>query len=270
MNIHNLFATILFFSLGLNAQLYASANSGSHQILDINTFKKLPDYLTLHSELNPQSCLATIDLDNTVFRPEHPALPAGENWFAHRMKEEAAKGENALARVLPEYRKLQRYVAVKPTEESVSPVIKKLQDAGYPVFALTARGPELAVPTERMLKSIGIDFSTTNIPELDSINDLSKGFVHHKGVVHCPGSKGDAVVAIAQHCNLNPAQIIHVDDAEKHVKDVGTKVTKAFPHSCYTGLRYTHCDNLGETFDPHAAQKVIQTWQARYEQHVRR
>lgn len=238
-----------------------------HVIEKVSTFNKLSDYLTLHSQITPSAALVTVDLDHTAFKPKNREQAGGELWFRNHFL--ATKD---LEKTLPLYRKLQQFLQVEPADHSVIPTIASMQKAGFPLFALTARGPEIAAHTARMLKEMGLSFKETQIPHLEAcINSLENPYLYaQEGVVHAPKGKGDALVSIFNACNLNPAQLIHIDDSQKHLDDISSKLATTYPNTHFTGLLYTGCEHLEQTYDHESTQPVIKAWHGKYLPHVNR
>lgn len=267
----HLMSIFFFVGLGVINQIH-TVEGALHQIVKSKNFQDIFFYLSK----NPAETLLAFDLDNTVMYPAGKGLVGGDHWFRYHLQKHLTQTngdyEAALKGIVRDYIELQKYVRVQSSEPDAAGIIKTIQQKGVPVFALTARHAEQTADTRRQLSEIGIDFSHTNIPNLDEINKHPVPFSHHNGIVHCPcppGNKGDALVKIVDYCGLNPKTIILVDDTLKHLQAAHTAIAKHCHSPSFIGIHYTRLEEL--RLDPHAALKELNhEFKARYWEHVRR
>ncbi len=115
--------------------------------------------------------------------------------------------------------KVETSVPVKAVQPEMIEWINYLQQRGIPVFCVTGRGrnlwystptPDVDVLTERVLQSVGVDFSKTKIPK--ALLKVDSQFFY-KGIFYCArwNRKGELLSQIFQDVNYRPKKIVMVD-----------------------------------------------------------
>ena len=163
--------------------------------------------------------IVVLDLDNTTITSSSDL--GGESWFGKLIEHTSTltlDKKESIGLVITVYNAVQYHIKAKPVEPNIVTIIKRLQDLGLPVIALTARGKEIIEPTLRQLDENGIHFDEDNIIFCDG------------------GHKGDKLAAYLKQHSLQPGHILMVDDKKKHLDHVKESVEKLSIR--FHGLRY--------------------------------
>jgi hypothetical protein len=120
--------------------------------------------LQLADLFGPQHVLVVYDIDNTLLAMEQGL--GSDQWYYWQ---KALSVENPCSNLLAGDRfKVQGALyfasAMRPTQADVALQVRRLQDAGLPVIALTSRGPEFSLQTFRELRRNGISFWPSALP----------------------------------------------------------------------------------------------------------
>ncbi len=97
--------------------------------------------------------IAVFDIDNTLLTM--PQDLGSDTWFNWQRLEHPG----AFGQVLIDNGMLLQLAEMQPTQPDGPALLRSLQTAGIPVYALSARSPELRGPTEQALQRAGIDLS---------------------------------------------------------------------------------------------------------------
>jgi hypothetical protein len=115
----------------------------------------------------------------------------------------------------------------------------------HPIFAITARDPELRPVTKDQLAFLGLRFS-----ELPKPFDFSPG-VYEQGVFYCGDVPKGAV--LKAYAELHPcSKIVLVDDYLSHLTTAAEILTIPF-----VGLRYGHLDERKAKYQPCEITKLL-------------
>lgn len=170
--------------------------------------------------------LVVLDIDSTIL--ETAQTLGSDAWFYITRDKLLADGmskEEATKKVFQQWQKIQRVTSVKPVEASTPALIKKLQDGGIKVVALTARF-QLADITPNQLDSIGVDLGRNTISSKDfDVNSKGGQAKYRNGVIYCGGLKADKGVIlndVLKKVKLNPKRIVFVDDKKNNAESVDT------------------------------------------------
>ncbi len=133
-----------------------------------------------------------------------------------------------------------RSVPVKPVENEIVQWIDKLQQEEIPVFCLTGRGrnmwyasivPQIDKLTDFQLKSIGVDFEKTKVPE--ALKKTDPQFFYHGIFYTDPYEKGEFLDKIFQETEYTPKKVVVIDDKWDQLKSVEQELTEAgIPNVC--------------------------------------
>jgi FMN phosphatase YigB (HAD superfamily) len=158
------------------------------------------------------------------------------------------------------------------TDTLIPVYIRKWQDEGATVFALTSRSPETRAPTERELRKNGIDLSRSALKTIDGnrpiyIYTLERKMSYFHGIMMTTGmNKGKMLTHILGRTGRTFKAIIFVDDSEKNIKDV----FQSFKNNPETDVTLFHYDkviaerkkaNGGMILTPQQAEKMAQDWE---------
>lgn len=160
-----------------------------------------------------------------------------------------------------------KYVPHRSVEPLTPQLIKKWQQDGIVVMALTSRGKSewydteiegVDVLTENLLKKAGIDFTLTQLPpgfdSLDSSFDLTYG----RGILYAThGSKEELIQAILEATNYHPKKIVFVDDKKESLDNVDVAM-KALGIP-FTGYWYRRTAEDHRDFNPMIAHIQLET-----------
>lgn len=157
-------------------------------------------------------------------------------------------------------------VPIKPVQNEFVEWIDKLQQQETPVyvFCITGRGRDVwysslvtAVDdlTEKQLKSIGIDFEKSKVPE--ELKKADPKFFHHGIFYFDPYSKGEFIEKILQETGYRPKKIVLVDDKWSELKSAEEKLVEAgIPHVC---VLYQRTEKERKSFKPLIATLQLQS-----------
>ena len=146
-------------------------------------------------------------------------------------------------------------VPIKPVQPEIVQWIDKLQQEEVSVFCLTGRGrniwystivPNIDKLTDFQLKSIGIDFTKTKVPEALKKVDPQ---LFYNGIFYTdPYDKGEFVDKIIEETGYTPKKIIVVDDKWASLKSLDEKLTEeGIPHVC---VLYQRAEKDRKDFNP--------------------
>ncbi len=132
--------------------------------------------------------IAVFDIDNTLLTT--PQDLGGDTWFNWQKSLEAPGDTAAFADLIRRNAALLELSRMTPTQPDTAAQIRTLQAHGIPVYALSARSPDLRGATERVLKDNGIDLSTA--PECGPPLCARRGSLHDaeiRGAMRAAGLK---------------------------------------------------------------------------------
>ncbi len=155
--------------------------------------------------------LVIFDLDNTLFEANNSVV-AHANWFHDMLR----RYPNEEKKILDKAWKAIAKADYKPVEEITPKLIKKWQEQGIAVMALTSRNMVLREPTLRQVKQVGVDFSVTSPKRVKPSKFFQEGILFAD--VNYP--KGLALKKYLEEANFKPARIILVDDLKKNLTSV--------------------------------------------------
>jgi len=175
--------------------------------------------LQLAGELGPENIVVVYDIDNTLLAMEQGL--GSDQWYYWQ---KALAAEQPCSPLLVGDRfKAQGALyfasAMRPTQADAAEQVKRLQDAGLTVVAVTSRGPEFSLQTFRELRRNGISFWPSALPPARGYPEpfIPEGgtlpAVYQDGVFLTAGQdKGVMVAALLDKSGVAPPKVIIVAD----------------------------------------------------------
>jgi phosphoserine phosphatase len=213
---------------------------------------KLADFID-HAD---KDTLLIFDIDSTVVEPVQ--MLGGDAWFWNSLQKELKEGKNkedALNTVIKPWLEAQKVTDVHPVEPNTASVIKRAQESGIKVMALTSRPHQLAETTLKQLHSVSVDFTLN--PPLKKDMNLGADFGRYiSGIIFAANLNGDNFVAhnkgavlvkFLNKLKYNPKKIMFIDDRKKNINNVDEALnSRNIPNLC---IRYGAADAQYKTFD---------------------
>lgn len=203
--------------------------------------------------------LVAFDIDNTLLAMEQGL--GSDQWY-YWQKDLAAKdpcSELLAGDLLQTEGALFHESAMIPTQPDAAAQVRRAQDAGLTVIAVTSRGPVYRLTTFRELRRNGIAFWPSALPPQrgfpgEYVPEGAERSVRYEDGVHMTAGqhKGHMLAALlAKSGTESPAVIVFVDDKQKYVD----QVMEAFADSgtAVHGWRYAREDARVRAFDPEEA-----------------
>jgi hypothetical protein len=217
----------------------------SQKTINIYESKKITDILKYEEN---ETCVV-VDLDNTVM--ETVVELGSDQWFCKMYSFLMSVSPSPETEILTIalYCEIQKRTAMQLVENNVKEVIQHFQKKDKPLFALTARGVDLAERTIEQLKNLNIELAFNQAPaDYHLFKVAAKNVIYYKGVVFCDGlSKGQVLDAFLKECKYQtPKHILMVDDKLKHLLNVRDTIKEQ--HN-FTGLHYSYLEKKAETID---------------------
>jgi len=232
----------LRYLLGIFCMAAISLSGADCLLVESSKLSTINEHLT-------ENVLIVLDIDNTLV--ESVEELGSDQWTWERIKQLkslGASGDEALEQTMREWREIHLTIPVKTPEDNAAALIRELQEKGYPIIALTTRGPEDATVTLRELRIVGIDLNHTSIAKHDLEIELKKPALYKNGILFISlfNKKGVALKTFLQKLNYQPQKIIFVDDKLSHIQDVAEACTVLDIN--YIGIRYGACDQRVKSF----------------------
>jgi hypothetical protein len=225
---------VLILALLLNACVSAPAPVATH-FTDQNVLAETDDLamvtdeaLQLADQLGPQHVLVVYDIDNTLLAMEQEL--GSDQWYYWQ---KALAEEDPCSPLLVGDRfKAQGALyfasAMRPTQTDAAVQVKRLQEAGLTVVAVTSRGPEFSLQTFRELRRNGISFWPSALPPARGFPEpfIAEGgmlpTVYQDGVFLTAGQdKGVMLKALLDKAGVaSPAVIVVADDKAENLQAV--------------------------------------------------
>jgi hypothetical protein len=209
--------------------------------------------------------LVVFDIDNTLLAMEQGL--GSDQWYY--WQKDLAKDDPCSGDLVNNRFRVQGALyfvsAMRPTQPDAAEQIKRLQDAGLTVIALTSRGPDYSLQTFRELRRNGISFwpgalppkrgyPGSFIPESDT-----RAALYQDGVFLTAGQhKGDMLKALLDKTGVGaPAVIVMVDDKAENLQAV--METFEVSGTAVHAWRYSREDDNVATLD---TQESAAQWNA--------
>jgi hypothetical protein len=215
--------------------------------------------LRIAADYGEDRVLAVFDIDNTLLAMEQGL--GADQWY-YWQKNRSAE-DPCDPRVVDDLLAAQGALffasAMRATQDDAGAQVRRLQQAGVPVIALTARGPSFRLQTFRELRRNGIDFRATALPPAagwpeDFVPDNGvRPARYEDGVLLVAGQhKGKMLEALLDKTGVErPTVVVMIDDKMNNLDDV----LEAFAGSdtWVHAWRYTREDPVVAAFDPDEA-----------------
>ena len=159
-------------------------------------------------------------------------------------------------------------VPPKVPDSSTPSLIKEMQALGVPVFAFTSRGrhewystqtPDIDIMTEKLLNTLHIDFSKTQLPK--ELDDIEQHFAEyfHEGIFYTTNNldKGQLLTHVFEKMNYKPQKIVFVDDKEESLRNVEEEMDRLGIE--FVGFAYNCTAKQHAAFDPMIAHIQLET-----------
>ncbi len=186
----------------------------------VQIYKKIVKNLEKH----PRT-LVVFDIDNTVLAMKTHL--GSDQWFNWKAEQAIKKDPSLFEQVLAWQEISYQLGEMRPTQKETPLVVKKLQDKGLTVFALTSRSPYYRRPTERELSKYKVDFSRTSfgkgIPKKFIPPGQEREVDYMNGIFMTQGlHKGQMLEYILRRYKKTKSftQIVFIDDGKKNVDRV--------------------------------------------------
>ncbi len=222
----------LFLMIVLLALLNACASAPS-PVADQNVLAETEDLAMVTDEalqlaglFSPQRVLVVYDIDNTLLAMEQGL--GSDQWYYWQ---KALSEQDPCSPLLVGDRfKAQGALyfasAMRPTQADAAWQVRRLQDAGLTVIAVTSRGPEFSLQTFRELRRNGISFWPSALPPARGFPDLfmpeggSRDTLYQDGVYLTAGQhKGDMLKALLKKTGAPaPAVVVLADDKAENLQ----------------------------------------------------
>lgn len=229
--------------------------SGKSNLFETASIKTVFELIQQHS-LDQGIRVVAIDLDNTVIHPEQTL--GSDQWFGHRLpieKEMIGDAIIAKKKMVELFYEIQHKTKICLVEPEIVGIIKKLQEAGYLVIGLTARGNKIADLTHQQMLSVGINFNIGIFADVEQpcVNNPEKGVFKYKILFVDGADKGVAFKGLLHSLGINPDEAFFIDDHLRHVLSV-----EAQTEAKYFGFHYTYVqEKKGLQIDPHVADMQL-------------
>ncbi len=222
------------------------------------------DVLQAGSQLGLGNILVVFDIDNTLLAMEQGL--GSDQWYEWQKEHSTSDpcDQHVVANRLAVQGAMLFASAMRTTQATAPELVRRIQDAGIPVIALTSRGVGFRLPTFRELRRNGYDFRRTAIgpdggwPE-DFVPDNGiRPARYEDGVFLTTGQhKGAMLKALLDRSNTPmPAVILMLDDKQANLDAViETFSTLNVPVRAW---RYSGEDVNVAAFDENASHA---TWQ---------
>ncbi|MGK2924779.1 MAG: DUF2608 domain-containing protein [Lysobacterales bacterium] len=221
--------------------------------------------LDLARKYGGEKVLVALDIDNTLLAMEQDL--GSDQWYY--WQKALAEEEPCSALLVDDRFAVQGAVfyasAMRPTQPDAAEQVRRMQDAGLKVIALTARGADYRLQTFRELRRNGFSLWNTAWPsQTDYVEQFTPaGFArpahYEDGVLFVAGQdKGLALQALLERSGAEkPVLILVVDDKRANLQ----QVMQAFSWTTTKvhAWHYTREQPVVDAFDPAAAARQ---WEA--------
>lgn len=212
---------------------------------------------TIASEIEADT-LVLFDIDKTaLITSTQLGSPA---WFDH-LKIKILQWGLPSEAVVPLVCKVMQKTPHIAVEEATAPLISKLQEEGHLVFALTARlkeapwDPHFDRTTHNHLKSAGIDFEKTQLPDHFCKRKHPPSFAY--GIIFTSWRpKGPVLKHFLEEMAHRPSKVVFVDDQIDFLHSVEQSLAEMkIP---FVGFHYRYCEKQFKSFDILVANLQLQ------------
>ncbi len=200
--------------------------------------------------LADRDTLVVFDVGNTL-------IEGGTSWgharsFGHAILQAAKRGEDPkkfMQIFAPQWIEAQRYCPPRLVDPTIPLLVRRLQNRGIRVMALTHRPVETAGTTLDQLNAVGIDFELT-APYAEQMEiPLGSGVKYIEGVLFATyyNHKGWTLAEFIARAGILPGKIVIVDDRRDKLEEVVTSLS--YIGFCVKGVHYQVPDSLAYPWD---------------------
>ncbi len=248
----------LLFLLSLSG---CAAQPEVRQSTAISEAENLHAVITAATEFNEQlpsqDILVVFDMDNTLLGMDSQlgSVP-WYDWQAE-MAREAGCQPGELQNRFAAQGVLYFLGSMHPVQNDAAAIITELQQNGFPVLVLTARGMDYQLETLRELNRNEMAFESLSHKLSGGLEfmpaDAARAVLYRQGVLMVAGQhKGLMLQALYAELGLPlPRAVVMADDSRQNLTDMQETLTDAeIPHRLF---RYSKADEWVEQFDPVSA-----------------
>ena len=223
------------------------------------------DAMEMAGRYGTDQVLVVFDIDNTLLAMEQGL--GSDQWYDWQKELQA---ENPCSAMLVSNRlavqgALYFASAMRPTQPDAAEQLRRLQDAGFTVIALTSRGPDFRLATFRELRRNEFSFWPNALPPQSGYAEEfvpeggSRPARYEEGVFLTAGQhKGDMLKALLNKTGSSfPSVVVMADDKEHHLKAV--METFADSTTAIHAWRYNREDSTVASLNP---ETINEHWQA--------
>ena len=222
----------------------------------------IEDARNLSKNYGKDKVLVVFDIDNTIMAMEQGL--GSDQWYDWQSKLQLT--DPCDARLVSDQLAVQGALfyasAMRPTQSDAAELVRRLQDDGLSVIALTSRGPAFRLATFRELRRNGYSFYKTAIGPERGYPDTfipaggSRSTRYEDGVFLTAGQhKGEMLKVLLEKTDSPwPAVIVMADDKEKHLRAV--METFEGTGTVVHAWRYSREDGVVNSFDSDEATEL--------------
>ncbi len=229
---------------------------------DLNTVVSAAD--SFSSQFPTEDILIVFDLDNTLLTMDSAlGSVAWYDWQADMADLEGCQPGELVNRFAAQGL-LYFLGSMQPVQDDTADIVHALQQSGYPVMVLTARGHDYYLSTLRELNRNNLSFDALLAPPAGqhpkpfTPPEAARPVRYQQGVLMVAGQhKGQMLMDLYSHLNLPlPKAVVMADDSLENLENMQTTLTQA--NIPYRLFRYSLADAKVGAFD---AASATSQWQ---------
>lgn len=207
-----------------------------------------------------EDTLVVFNINNvlTVSRQEAGSTPWAEEQIAQLIKEKGLSKPQATNLFIPLWHDILVASDVELFDPHAEAFVHALQRKGIKTMALTNRYTEMAYPTHKNLRSVGIDFAKTPpygedcwIDGVKSPSKYIEGIIFN-GLINF---KGDTLAAFLKQIDYTPKRLIYIEDKPKHLSQVEQSISAlGIP---FVGIHFGALELQREAYNPQLASVQV-------------
>ncbi len=200
--------------------------SGDAQIVEVNTFREVVDYVD-------RDTMLFLDIDNTLLAPAQSLGMTKWGWnHVTRLEGQGYSREEAMHQTHILFDRIYELSPVCLVDEEIPQIIRELQSRKVTLFGLTGRDPFNAFVTSDQLQACGIDLTQSPLKKVGAIElATSKPSMFIEGILFTgmKVGKGETVLAFLKVLGERHAKpkIVMVDDRRTYLDDVARELARS-------------------------------------------
>lgn len=239
------------------------------KIYDTPNFNDGVYFIEQFQQQNPgKKVAAKLDVDNTLLTYTHTL--GTDHWFDEMFKQLMAQGltvEQAKSQLLPLYLEVVRHLHpedIQLIEADVPEVIRRLQERGVDVLALTSRGSLILEQTLEHLKKFKINLNQGRYAGKEKSLPQSGEGLFTQGMILTGGKhKGQCMLSALEDFGDLPDLVVMWDDKLENLERVRNSIcaynerkmnTPGFVPVQFVGIRYSRLDHVIQNVDSNVAE----------------